>query len=138
MGKKKKAAVSPAQVQLRRRRLSHQKQQVFRSGQTKSLERFESKIVGRTLSLSRRREKKQVKLKPERQDVKERRAKHTTLPHPSLSPPGQEMPPEIQTAAPPPRPQSAAGLVETRAGASFATGGRWRRVGAPYLDCVRA
>merc|ERR1712061_487203 len=54
MGKKKKAAVSPAQVQLRRRRLSHQKQQVFRSGQTKSLERFESKIVGRTLSLSKK------------------------------------------------------------------------------------
>merc|ERR1712025_506771 len=40
--------------QSRRRKYSHQKQQVFRSGQTKSPERFESKIVGRTLSLPKK------------------------------------------------------------------------------------
>merc|ERR1712038_1543179 len=87
--KKKKAAVSPAQVQLRRR-LSHKKQQVFRSGQTKSLERFESKIVGRTLSLSKKgKETGQTQTRAARcQRTKSKT--HNTAPSIALSPPDRK------------------------------------------------
>merc|ERR1712018_897364 len=72
--------------QSRRRKYSHQKQQVFRSGQTKSLERFESKIVGRTLSPSKKGEETGQTQTRAARCQRTKSKTHTTAPSIALSP----------------------------------------------------